>query len=149
MSAERGIVSESYEPGNSCNFTWKIQNFDSFRATQQHPAKSSQFSSSNGEVWQLGMYYMGNGAKNIFYRNIYVNIILCSATDIYTNVHVELSTVIDRQKERKNWGVDSAKGRWLSCGTICQFTISVTSWAIWANQNWLSTSASKLGKNNP
>ena len=108
MSAERGIVSESYEPGNSCNFTWKIQNFNSFRATQQHPAKSSQFSSSNGEVWQLGMYYMENGAKNIFY----VNIILCSATDIYTNVHVELSTVIGRQKElRKKLRCRLGKGQ--------------------------------------
>ena len=90
MSADREIVVVSDGPKYSCNFKWKVPNVCSFRATRQHPAKSSQFS-TNGEVWQLGMHEESSDQQSYFYFNI----ALCSATVRYTNVNVEFSIVIN------------------------------------------------------
>ena len=72
---------------------------------RQNPVNSPLAMGKFGN-WACTSWKMGQ--KNIFY----VNIILCSATDIYTNVHVELSTVIGRQKElRKKLRCRLGKGQ--------------------------------------
>jgi len=92
MSAEHEIVVVSEGPRNGVNFKWKVHNVCSFRATRQHQAKSSQFS-TNGEVWQLGMFEETSDQQYYFYFTI----ALCSATVRYTNVNVELSIVINER----------------------------------------------------
>jgi hypothetical protein len=89
MSTERNIVIISDGPQNSCNFKWKVNDVSSFKATRQHPAKSSQFP-TNGAVWQLGMHEEFD-QQDYFHCNLSLR----SANFIYMNVNAEFSIVIN------------------------------------------------------